>query len=232
MNYEGEGFSSESSNLQAQIDALNVRLTAAEAKIVTLTTNVTTLQGQMTTALAAIAALQSGIFSGRVLQFTSHHTPFMIDYFTDQVTISNHMDQYEFLTPDTVQIKPYYANGATFYFHSSGTLNGSPLSLSFALSQNDFTTPLGGVSCPVTAAAGTPNYYSVHAYLQVTDYTPSAANFRFVIWVCLNGSVVESVCASGIPFDPTAFDPIWLGKIDTTPGTTVTRMQGFVQVIQ
>lgn len=231
MNYEGDSFSSESANLQAQIDALKVRMTAAEGKITTLQSSVSTLQTQMTGALADIATLKTGVFTGRVQQFTNRHTPFMVGYSTDEVTILNNMATYEFLTPVTTQIRPFYADGATFYFHTNGTLNGSPLSLSFAMCQ-EFSSPLGGVSLPITAATGTPNYFVAEAMLQVTDYAPPNMNIRFVLWVTLNGSVAGSVSASGVAILTTDLDTIWLGKIDTTPATTVTRMQGFVQNLQ
>lgn len=241
MDYEGHSQRTITDDLQAEIDALDARVTSLEGKmttvqgqISTLQSQMTTVQGQITTLQGQVASLQAGVFAGRVLQYTTHHTPLMLAYFTNEITLPSNFGTglYTFLTPNTLSLASYWSEGATFYYYVHGVLNGSSASLNFALSENTFT-PMGGVVCGITAPVGTPNSFTCTCMLQVTNYTPTSADYRFNITATVGENITNTVSASGINFDPSSSSGlVWLGKIDTTPFTTVTRMQGYVMNVQ
>jgi len=225
MDFRGESIAGDIDNLQSQIDALDTRVTSLETRMTTAETNITTLQ--------------NGDFAGRVYQYHSLSSPFMIAELTSTTTMPNNLTIAGFVTPDTPHLELYYKEGSVFHFFTCGSMDGASAGLTFFLSNDVGASHFGSTSMTITAGTGTPHFISVEAFLMIYNIvSPTSASAKLLIrgYCSVSGGTpppqLDVVEAHGISIDPsTNLSQMSLWKLDTTAFTTYTRTQGWVMCL-
>jgi hypothetical protein len=225
MDFRGESLLGDIAGLQAEIDALDTRVTSLETRMTTAETNITTLQG--------------GHFTGRVFQYSTIPTPFMIDQLTNDINLSNDLLLYHFVTPTTPHLQNYFEDGSVFHLFTCGVMNGASASLNFILSNDNGATPFGGGIMTLTVGAGSQHFVTVEAFLMIYDISgPTSATAKFVMRGYVSQSSgtpplqAEVLEVHGISIDPTTdlnFMSMW--KKDASVATTFTRTQGWIEAL-